>query len=45
MVTGFFTDADSSMAKTFQKVADSYEDLRFAHTTASAIMDKLKYKE
>ncbi|XP_076465020.1 protein disulfide-isomerase A3-like [Babylonia areolata] len=44
-VVGFFKDGDSAMAKTFQKVADSVDDLRFAHTTTSAIMDKAKYKD
>lgn len=34
-VVGFFSDADSAEAKTFQKLADSNDDLRFAHTSAS----------
>nr|UMA83671.1 venom-related protein disulfide isomerase [Conus judaeus]DAZ87009.1 TPA_inf: venom-related protein PDI [Conus judaeus] len=45
-VVGFFEDADSEMAKTFSKLADTNEaDIRFGHTTASAVMDKAKYKD
>ncbi|KAK7095350.1 protein disulfide-isomerase A3-like [Littorina saxatilis] len=44
-VVGFFTDADSEQAKTFQKLADSFDDLLFAHTYSSQVMDKLKYKD
>lgn len=44
-VVGFFEDSDSKAASTFQKVADSYEDLRFAYTYSSEIMDKQNYKD
>ena len=43
---GFFSDADSDIAKTFSKVAASLSsDLRFAHTSVSEILDKYSYKE
>nr|KAG5687234.1 hypothetical protein BaRGS_010902 [Batillaria attramentaria] len=44
-VVGFFTDADSSLAKTFQKVADTTDDMRFAHTVAKSVLDKYDYKD
>jgi len=44
-VVGFFSDADSKAATTFQKVADSYDELRFAHTYSSDVMDKQNYKD
>ncbi|KAL8606439.1 hypothetical protein ACOMHN_015528 [Nucella lapillus] len=44
-VIGFFKDGESDKAKTFQKAASGIEDLRFAHTTATDIMDKTKYQD
>jgi hypothetical protein len=45
IVSGFFTDKDSTGATAFQKLADSYDELRFAHTYNTDVMDKQKYKE
>ena len=43
---GFFSDADSEMAKIFGKVAAALSsDLKFAHTSVKAILDKYGYKE
>ncbi|PVD19713.1 hypothetical protein C0Q70_20204 [Pomacea canaliculata] len=44
-VIGFFEKADSNIAKAFQKVADSVEDLRFAHTTSESVLENFKYKD
>ena len=45
MFIGFFEDGEGSAAKTFGKVADSYDDLRFAHTSSKEILEKQGYKE
>ena len=43
---GFFSDVDSEMAKIFGKVAAALSsDLKFAHTSVKAILDKYGYKE
>lgn len=45
-VIGFFKDAESDVAKTYAKVAAALSsDLKFAHTSDSAILDKYKFKD
>ncbi|KAL5004683.1 hypothetical protein ScPMuIL_018139 [Solemya velum] len=46
VVIGFFKSADSDLAKTYQKVADSMSsDMRFAHTTDEAVRQKYGYED
>ncbi|KAL3865494.1 hypothetical protein ACJMK2_042879 [Sinanodonta woodiana] len=45
-VIGFFSNGESELAKTFQKVADALSmEMRFAHTTEQAIRDKYSYND
>ena len=46
LFSGFFSSADSELAKTFQKVASAMSsDMRFAHTSNADILSKQGYKE
>ncbi|KAL3865460.1 hypothetical protein ACJMK2_042848 [Sinanodonta woodiana] len=45
-VIGFFSNGESELAKTFQKVADALSmEMRFAHTTEQSIRDKYSYND
>lgn len=45
-VVGFFSDADSEIAKIFGKVAGALSsELKFAHTSVKEILDKYGYKD
>jgi hypothetical protein len=46
LIAGFFEDGESELAKTFQKTADAMStDVRFAHTSSKAVLDKYEYKK
>jgi hypothetical protein len=44
--SGFFSSADSELAKTFSKVASALSsEMRFAHTSNADVLKKQGYKE
>lgn len=46
LFAGFFEDGESELSKTFQKVADAMStDLKFAHTSSKAVLDKYGFKK